>query len=90
MTAKVCRCFEPDLLRTKNSGSKAWRKLPVVALTGVPDGFTRDEKLHSPILLPACGVVTRGYRRSAAEAFRGKGIGRYALSRPSGEIAHRT
>ena len=33
------------------------------------DGFAGYEKFHSPVLLPAGGVVVGGYRRSVAETF---------------------
>ena len=36
----------------------------------VADGFAGHEKFHSPVLLPAGGVIVGGYRQSVAEAFR--------------------
>ena len=34
----------------------------------VADGFAGNEKFDSPVLLPAAGIVVRGYRQSVAEA----------------------
>jgi len=36
---------------------------------GVANGFARHEKFHSPVLLPARGVIVGGYRQRVAEAF---------------------
>src|SRR5580700_8007021 len=39
---------------------------------GTTNGFPGNEKFHSPVLLPAGGVIVGGYRQSVAETFRAK------------------
>lgn len=51
------------------------RVVPVISarvsrrILGVADGFAGDEEFHSPVLLPAGGVIVGGDRQTAAEAF---------------------
>src|SRR5580704_17000174 len=54
----------------------------------VADGVAGHKKLHSPVLLPAGGVIVGGYRQSVAEAFCADGIARYAFLHQV--IAHRS
>ena len=35
----------------------------------IADGVAGYEKFHSPVLLPAGGVIVGGYRQSVAETF---------------------
>src|SRR6478672_2911595 len=43
------------------------------------DSFAGNEKLNSPVLLPATGIIIRGYWQGAAETFGRNRTRRYAL-----------
>src|SRR6185437_17072630 len=44
---------------------------PCCRIRWIPDSFTGNEKLHPPVLLPACGVLVGGYWQRAAISFCG-------------------